>query len=193
MQRAQAFETDDYALRCYIDQLPVDRCLFCATPTAARHLKVAGPVHRWTNLHEMADTGGVLDKLAVAGAMLGGARHGAIRGRSQQTKGRVAMAVCWACAPSPKLPLAAAGVLVVATIALGTLALVWPAVIAGIAALVATTIAVKRTKLSVGEIDEDDFMFKLHGVNDGVKAEVLALGAAPHPNNQTAAAAQLRG
>jgi hypothetical protein len=192
VQRAKAFETDDYALRCYIDQLPVDRCLFCATSTPPRQLKVAGPLHRWSSLTDMADTGGVLDKLVVASAMLG-ARHIAVKAKSQQTKGRVAMAVCWGCAPSAKVPLLVAGALVVATVVLGALALVWPAVIAGVAAAVAAGIGLKRMKLSVGEIDEDDFMFKLHGVDDGVKAEVIALGSAPHPNNHTASAAQLRG
>jgi hypothetical protein len=191
MQRAKAFETDDYALRCYIDQLPVDRCLFCATPTAARQLKVAGPLHRWTSLHEMADTGGVLDKLVVASALLGGVHNVAAKAKSQQTKGTVAMAVCWKCAPSPKVPALVAAALVVATCILGALALVWPAVIAGGAALVAFGIAFKRMKLSVGEIDEDDFMFKLHGVDDGVKTEVIALGSAPHPRS-TATASQLR-
>jgi hypothetical protein len=190
VQRAKAFETDDYALRCYIDQLPVDRCLFCATPTAARQLKVAGPLHRWTSLHEMADTGGVLDKLVVAGALLGGAHNVAVKAKSQQTKGTVAMAV-WKCAPSPKLPALVAATLVVSTCVLAALAIVWPAVIAGVAAVVAAAIAFKRLKLSVGEIDEDDFMFKLHGVDDGVKTEVIALGSAPHPRS-TATASQLR-
>ena len=181
--RAKAFETDDYALRCYIDQLPVDRCLFCATETAPRDIHVAGPVHRWTNLHELADSDSVGNKLLVAGAMLSRG-HVGVRARKQQTKGFVSMAVCTRCAPTPKRSLVAACALVLATIGLAIAHQILFAVVAGLATLVAFGIAVKRMKLSVGEIDEDDFMFKLHGVDDSVKAEVLALGAEPHPANR---------
>ena len=182
MNRAQAFETDDYALRCYIDQLPVDRCLFCARPTQPRQIHVAGPVHRWSNLNEMADTGDGWDKLAVAGAIL--SRGRGVVAHSQQTKGTVSMAVCMRCAPSPKVPLIVGASLLGVTALFGLLHMILLAVLAGLAMVVALVIASKRQKLSVGEIDEDDFMFKIQGVDDGVKAEVLALGAAPHPANK---------
>jgi hypothetical protein len=183
MERAKAFETDDYALRCYIDQLPVDRCLFCAQPTAPRQIHVSGPLHQWTNLNELADSDSVADRLAVAGKLLN--RGVGVSGRSQQTVGKVWLAVCWQCAPSPKVPSIVFAVLAVATAGLFALGQILPAIGALIATLVFAVVAWKRTTLSMGEIDEDDFMFKIHKVEDGVKAEVLALGAARHPANQT--------
>src|SRR4051794_40503158 len=107
-QRAKAFETDDDALRCYLDQLPVDRCLFCATPTDARPLRVEGPVHTWTEMTQRADSDSVGDRLMAAGALLA-RRPG--RAYSQQTKGIAWMAVCAKCHPSPRNVWIAAAVL----------------------------------------------------------------------------------
>jgi hypothetical protein len=187
-QRAKAFETDDDALRCYLDQLPVDRCLFCATPTDARPLRVEGPVHTWTETNELADSESAGDRLMAAGRVLA-RRPG--RAYSQQTKGTAWMAVCAKCHPSPRSFWIAGAVIAGVAVVLGALGQIWPTVLVALAAMVALGLASKRAKLRVGEIDEDDFMFKIRGVDEGVKREVLALGAAPNPNNR--GSAELRG
>jgi hypothetical protein len=155
--RAKAFETEDGALRCYLDQLPSDRCVFCARPTAPRMLRIGSPVHSWSGS--------------------GGTHY-------QQVRGRVMIAVCRRCAPGPRNPLIIAALIGVASFIvakLGGLDMIWYVFGGILATLTFAAIGISRRELRVAEIDEDDHMLKLAKVDAGVASEILALGAEPHP------------
>jgi hypothetical protein len=179
MTRPHAFETDDGALRCYLDQLPPDRCVFCNTRTVAKLWRVAGPVHYVTNHEALAD-GSAIDRLAAGLAR--GVRP--TRAQSMETKGRAWLAVCDKCAPKWVLPLVCGVVILASTVVYALLNGVdgiLQTVIGGALALFAFGVAARRFTLRVGEIDEDDHMFKLRRVAPEIMTEVVALGPEPHP------------
>jgi hypothetical protein len=191
--RPHAFETDDGALRCYLDQLPPDRCVFCDAPSPARLIRVAAPVHHASSFEQLAD-GSAMDRLAAGAALLGGRLSAGVeRTQTMQTKGRAWLSVCKPCSPNVALPAIASVLLLGSTIAYGAVAGVGGMlgiVLGGLATMTCFTVAVGRTTLRVGEIDEDDHMFKLRKVAPEIVREVVALGPAPHPQ-QVARSQQL--
>lgn len=181
--RPSAFETDDGALRCYLDQLPPDRCVFCATATPTRLLRVAGPVHHASGYEDMADGGAGKRLLHGVGVLAGRP----VAHQALQTKGRAWLAVCPACTPKPMIPLLI-GVVVTASTALYAVLHGFDAILQTVTgtllAIACFVLWNHRRTLRVGEIDEDDHMFKLRGVAPEIVTTVLALGPTPHPEYQ---------
>jgi hypothetical protein len=185
--RPHAFETDDGALRCYLDQLPPDRCIFCDTRTPARLIRVAGPVHSVSSFEALAD-GSTADRVLAGAALMSAAVNKrpmpGYKAQSMQTKGRAWLAVCPKCSPKVVLPAVCGLVFLISTVVYATLqgaAGMLQIAVGGLLALVAFTVALRRLTLRVGEIDEDDHMFKLRNVAPEIMRETLALGPAPHP------------